>query len=305
MSKYTTIQPRRAKPFLDRFWEKVDRRSPEECWQWLGSRLKPSGHGRFNIGGRVHLAHRVAYEIQNGQIPHGMVVRHRCNFAPCCNPSHLELGTQADNVRDIHNNKEPVKVSIHPLPRARPWAKFNGMEVTAEERFWDKVDKSGECWLWTGAKYSNGYGHFVIGGQGFLAHRLAWEWEHGPIQDGLVLMHTCDVPGCVRGSHLKPGTRAENSTDMVNKGRHHPTYGKDNPHFGKLHTHCNKGHELTDDNIVLTNHGKSRRCRICYLASSIARAQRYIAQHRADVNEKRRQKRAEKRNHRFAVPPSL
>jgi hypothetical protein len=291
MSDYTPKQRKKKAPLIQRFWEKIDKRGPDECWPWLGSRLKRCGHGRININGTVRLAHRVAYELQNGPIPPGLVVRHRCNFAPCCNPAHLELGTQADNMRDIRNNREPVKVPVHPLPDRRPWARFNGRNATPQERFWDKVDDSGECWLWMGAKYSNGYGHFVINRRDYLAHRLAWEWVNGAIPDGTVLMHLCDTPACVRVSHLRLGTPRENSLDMVRKGRQHLLYGKDHPGFGKRRVRCMKGHDLTEDNVVFTDHGKSRRCLICYRASNLTGAKRYIVRHYAEVMEKRRRRR--------------
>lgn len=74
------------------------------CWEWTGPR-KWFGHGSINHsvdGIRYHYpAHRIAWERAHGRsIPDGMVVRHSCDNPPCVNPAHLELGTQADNVRD-------------------------------------------------------------------------------------------------------------------------------------------------------------------------------------------------------------
>jgi hypothetical protein len=95
-----------------RFWRKVDRRGPNECWPWLGNTLV-QGYGSIGSGGRngKHLrAHRVAWELANGPIPkstghHGTVVRHKCDNRLCCNPSHLEIGTQGDNVADMINRR--------------------------------------------------------------------------------------------------------------------------------------------------------------------------------------------------------
>lgn len=83
-----------------------------------------------------------------------------------------------------------------------------------------KVNKTDTCWLWTAAKFDNGYGAFKeTPTKQVRAHR--WSYEHfvGPIPDGLILMHTCDVPACVNPDHLQPGTQAENQQDMVRKGR--------------------------------------------------------------------------------------
>lgn len=75
-----------------------------------------------------------------------------------------------------------------------------------EERFWAKVDKTGECWLWQGAYDRGGYGFF----ENKRAHRLAWIWTNGPIPDGLHLDHLCYVRNCVNSDHLEPVTPQEN-----------------------------------------------------------------------------------------------
>lgn len=96
------------------------------------------------------------------------------------------------------------------------------------ERFWAKVDRTGDCWLWTGARNKQGYGQFwdsdrkVMG----LAHRYAYEHfvgslrhlrQPGPV--GEVVCHACDNPSCVRPSHLFSGSQADNVRDAQQKGR--------------------------------------------------------------------------------------
>lgn len=69
------------------------------CIRFTGS-IDESGYGRVMINMVKYGAHRLAYELANGPIPDGYVVRHKCDNPSCINPSHLEVGTQADNIKD-------------------------------------------------------------------------------------------------------------------------------------------------------------------------------------------------------------
>ena len=80
-----------------RFWTKV--RKGSGCWEWVGSR-NDEWYGNFFYRGRVDKAHRAAYEIQIGPIPHGLNVLHRCDNPPCVRGEHLFLGTLSDNTQD-------------------------------------------------------------------------------------------------------------------------------------------------------------------------------------------------------------
>lgn len=89
--------------------------------------------------------------------------------------------------------------------------------------FWSWVDRTGECWLWTGAVDRKGYGKYWVVVDGnrrcVQAHRIAYELEVGPIPAGLWALHRCDTPPCVRPTHVFLGTAQDNSNDMVAKGR--------------------------------------------------------------------------------------
>lgn len=94
---------------------------------------------------------------------------------------------------------------------------------TKEQRFWAKVNKSEDCWEWTGYRTGFGYGELQSGPRGDQvkesAHRLSWEIHNGPIPDGLNVLHRCDNPPCVRPDHLFLGTASDNARDMWDKGR--------------------------------------------------------------------------------------
>jgi hypothetical protein len=88
-----------------------------------------------------------------------------------------------------------------------------------ERRFWPKVVKSDQCWLWTAAKNEQGYGLLCLSGHMYKAHRLAYYLERGPFPDSLFVCHHCDTPACVKPSHLFLGTQKDNLGDAKRKGR--------------------------------------------------------------------------------------
>lgn len=108
--------------------------------------------------------------------------------------------------------------------------------------FESKIDKSGDCWLWTGAVQSRGYGNF----RSKLAHRVAYEKYVGEIPKGLTLDHLCRNRLCVNPDHLEPVTQYRNNMR-----------GQSPAAKNKQKTHCSNGHLLSDDNVWLV---KSKDC---------------------------------------------
>lgn len=114
-----------------------------------------------------------------------------------------------------------------------------------QERLWAKVDKSGDCWRWTGLFDRHGYGRHWHTDQGDRrAHRLAYELVKGPIPDGLTIDHLCRNTWCVNPDHLEPVTIGENV-------RRRPKPDE-----------CPQGHAYDERNTHVRSNGK-RECRTC------------------------------------------
>ncbi len=121
------------------------------------------------------------------------------------------------------------------------------------ERFWEKVHRTDTCWNWTAYKNTKGYGRFAVeASRQVLAHRLAWEWENGPVPDGLELDHLCRNRACVNPDHLEPVTHTENVRRSA-----------------AARTHCRNGHPFDEGNTALSQ--GHRRCRTCRNAAERAR----------------------------------
>jgi hypothetical protein len=92
-----------------------------------------------------------------------------------------------------------------------------------EKLVYPKTGLRGECLIYTGTTDDKGYGSVLIGGHSrgrrVKVHRIAYEVHHGPIPEGLFILHACDTPACVNPKHLRAGTADENSADMVRRGR--------------------------------------------------------------------------------------
>lgn len=118
---------------------------------------------------------------------------------------------------------------------SRACHRLSGIRGT-EKRVRDNIGRGVTCWPWLGSHQPNGYGQIRIGGRNQRAHRLAWEAASGAaIPHGMVVLHTCDNPGCVRNDeigtymvngnlllrfgHLALGTLADNNADKRTKGR--------------------------------------------------------------------------------------
>ena len=107
------------------------------------------------------------------------------------------------------------------------WRRLGGVtrpNLPDAERFWLKVDKSGDCWEWTAAAWGLGYGAFHANGNQVLAHRWSYEHEVGPIPKGLHVDHICGNRKCVRPHHLRLATPGQNLQNLHNLSRNTSGY---------------------------------------------------------------------------------
>lgn len=161
-------RPKRA-AFEERFWGKVIK--GEGCWEWTGSR-NAAGYGKIMVGSRSDgtrrglIASRAAWEMHNGPIPEGMVVRHHCDNPPCVRPDHLAIGTTRENARDaVERDRNTYGVRI-------PQAKLTPPKVIAI--------RAAVADGWTQREVASQYGvsPSLIG---LIAHGKIWTRDGGTI----------------------------------------------------------------------------------------------------------------------------
>ena len=99
--------------------------------------------------------------------------------------------------------------------RIRKYGTLEDQTPTFEQRFWSKVDKSGDCWTWTARTSDAGYGTTSIDGAPRYAHRTAFEMANGPIPEGMFIDHMCHTRACVKPEHLRIVTNKQNLENMA------------------------------------------------------------------------------------------
>lgn len=89
------------------------------------------------------------------------------------------------------------------------------MSASDEYLFWSKADRSGDCWEWTDSRNTYGYGVVRRGKKLLKAHRVAFEYDNGPIPAGLEVDHACHNKACVKPAHLRAATHKQNQENRV------------------------------------------------------------------------------------------
>ena len=133
------------KELSERFFSKIAKRD-SGCWEWIGNVNKGTGYGVIdmrdrNKKGKTVRAHRVSWEIHNGEIPTGLFVCHKCDNRICTNPDHLFLGTNLDNMQDARNKGRTLK------GERQHQSKLNTAEVLRIRELYKEGNSARSIWL--------------------------------------------------------------------------------------------------------------------------------------------------------------
>lgn len=130
-----------------------------------------------------------------------------------CSVDGCDRKTETTDLCGMHyQRKRKHGTTGGPNPRAK--GRTHADRRPAQERFWSKVDKSGDCWIWLATKTKGDYGTFMWNGRQGLVHRFSYEQAYGPIPIGLEIDHTCHTPSCVNPAHLRAVTNKQNIENL-------------------------------------------------------------------------------------------
>lgn len=182
----------------------------DDCWIWPST--NPEGYGIIQYDGRIRRIHRHICVLIKGR-KKGLV-RHLCNVRACCNPEHLEWGTQRQNMNDPGRRRPRQNSTSIYKPRGLP----NHKLVEWVESVSFKNEKG--CWFYPGSKIQ-GYSTLHIDGHKLFLHRYVCALVNGKSYKdrSWVARHTCHRRSCVNPSHLIPGSYRDNSIDSRESSR--------------------------------------------------------------------------------------
>lgn len=136
--------------------------------------------------------------------------------------------------------------------RTKMTSNYGNKQVPLEKRIWPRIEKTDGCWNWTGGANSKGYGIVTsLHAPGIAPYRWVYQQLVGPIPKGMHIDHLCRNIRCCNPAHLEAVTPKENNRRSMSPSA-----------MNARKTHCPRGHELANDNLMISRDG-GRHCRIC------------------------------------------
>ncbi|GAA0671541.1 hypothetical protein GCM10009535_59080 [Streptomyces thermocarboxydovorans] len=250
------------------------KKQDDGCWIWTGF-LTDAGYGKFRVGDKMERAHRwILAHALGRELTADEVACHTCDNRACVRPDHLYAGDTFTNMRDMVSRERRPSTALHAdcdhentKPERQKCVRVNGPKqiqrpgMDPYERFMENVDSETTpdgCHPWIGRKSEQGRGKFGIRKDGKRKQYMATRWlmEHvlgRELKPNEVVRHKCDNPICVRREHLELGTAAENSRDIVERGRN----------VNAAKTHCKWGHPFDAENTYIQPSTGKRQCKAC------------------------------------------
>lgn len=137
-----------------------------------------------------------------------------CSFDGCSKPN-LARSFCTGHYQQLMSGKVMAEIVTTRL-RVRGALGYDSIE----DFFWERVDKTGACWMWVGKKTVDGYPQIKFKGRTTYAHRFSWELLRGPIADGYFIDHLCHIPSCVNPDHLRATAPKGNSENRQGPAKH-------------------------------------------------------------------------------------
>ena len=153
---------------MDRFWEKVNK--TDSCWEWTGAKI-PDGYGSIRFNGKPQGAHRVSWILNNGEVPNGLFVCHKCDNRLCVRPDHLFLATNRENILDAKSKGRLATGERNGL-RKHPESILRGSKHGRSRVNEEQVEE-------IRSMYALGKSQKEIGAKFGLYHSTVWSIVHG------------------------------------------------------------------------------------------------------------------------------